>query len=91
MPNVRACPAGIDEHIAELRAKGIDVDDDNEALDEGGTPPPLDKPVQHTFVTPTHCPHRSLNITDDRGRWAYHRWDEIADYSELELFRMAFP
>ena len=91
VPNVRAGSTGIDEHIAELRAEGIDVDDDNEALDEGGNPPPLDEPVQHTFVTPTHCPRRSLNITDDRGRWAYHRWDQIADYSELELFQMAFP
>jgi hypothetical protein len=72
VPNVRAGPAGIDEHIAELRAKGIDVDDDKEALDEGSNPPPLDEPVQHTFLTPTHCPCHSLNITDDRGRWAYH-------------------
>ena len=33
MPNVYTGP-GLDEHIAELRSEGIDVDDDNEPAPE---------------------------------------------------------
>ena len=81
-----------EEEIHELHAEGIEVDDDNEPLDEGdGAPPPLAPYNQpHNFTVPTHCPRRERNLTDDRGNWANHRWDEIASYNELELFRMAF-
>jgi hypothetical protein len=47
--------------------------------------------MHNPFSTPTHCPRRALNLTDDRGKWAHHRWDQIAEYSEMKLFRMAFP
>ena len=30
-------------------------------------------------------------MTDAKGKWAHHCWDEIAAYSEKELFWMAFP
>jgi hypothetical protein len=88
--NVRVGP-GLDETIAKLRAEGVEADDDNEPLEEGAADPPAPPDVQHTFSVPTHCPRRTLNLTDDRGKWAHHRWDEIAEYTEMKLFRMAFP
>jgi hypothetical protein len=30
-------------------------------------------------------------MIDGRGKWAHHRWDEIASMTEFELFRMTFP
>ena len=90
VPNVRVGP-GLDETIAELWAEGVEADDDNEPLEEGAADPPAPPDVQHTFSVPTHCPRRTLNLTDDRGKWAHHRWDEIAEYTEMKLFRMAFP
>ncbi len=89
VPNVRGGP-GLDEHIAELWAEGVEVEDDNEPLDEGGGPPPPDE-VRHRFEVPTHCPCREWDITNEKGKWAHHRWDEITTYTEMELFRMAFP
>ena len=74
VPHVRRGP-GISEQIAELRAEGIEVDDDNEPLDEGDTPVPPPSPVRpmhNLYSTPTHCPHRALNLTDNRGKWAHH-------------------
>jgi hypothetical protein len=30
-------------------------------------------------------------MTDNKGKWAHHCWDKIALYTELTLFRLAFP
>ncbi len=89
VPNVRG-GAGLAKHIAELRAEGVEVNNNNEPLDEGGAPPPPDE-VRHRFEVPSHCPPRERNLRDDKGKWAQHRWGEIAAYTKMELFRMAFP
>ncbi|KAL3809499.1 hypothetical protein ACHAXA_009735 [Cyclostephanos tholiformis] len=82
---------GVADEVLELRAQGLEVNDDNEPLDEGtGAPPPLEYNGPHNFTVPTHCPRRERNMIDERGKWVSHRWDEIASMSEFELFRMAF-
>ena len=80
----------MEEEIAELRAEGIEVDDNNEPLDEG-VAPPADEMNRHHFTVPTHCPRRERNVSDARGSWEGHRWDQISEFSELELFRLCFP
>ncbi len=60
VPNLRE-GSGLDKTIAELRAEGVEVDDDNEPLDKGAAVPPAPPDVQHTFSVPTHCPRRTLN------------------------------
>ncbi len=66
------------------------MDDDNEPLDEGAEPA-REYTNPHNFVVPTHCPRRERNAADARGSWEGHRWDQIAEYTELELFRLCFP
>ena len=89
---VRNVGNGLADEVLELRAQGLEVDDDNEPLDEGaGAPPRLEYNGPHNFTVPTHCPRRERNMIDERGKWVYHRWDEIASMTEFELFRMAFP
>jgi hypothetical protein len=89
VPTVHA-GGNVAEQIAELRAEGIEVDDDNEPLDKGAAPErEFNNP--HNFVTPTHCPRRERNAADVRGSWEEHGWDRIAEYTELELFRLCFP
>jgi hypothetical protein len=87
--NVRGGP-GLIEHIVELYATGVEVDDDNEPLNEGDALPPPDK-VRHRFEVPTYCPHHEWNLMDDKGKWVHHCWDKITSYTELELFWIAFP
>jgi hypothetical protein len=90
VPNVQE-GSRLNKTIAKIQAEGVEVDNNNESLDEGTTVPPAPPDVQHTFSVPTHCPHRTLNLTDDRGKWAHHRWDEIAEYTEIKLFLITFP
>jgi len=82
--------AGLCEEIHQLCAEGIEVDNDNEPLPEDAEPAPPD-PVQYEYTIPTFCPRRANNdIIDSPGRWTNYRWDEIAEKSELDLFRMCF-
>jgi hypothetical protein len=78
--------------IEELRQQGIEVDDDNKLAPENvprtKDPPP---PIKGVWEKPTHCPRRAINCQDRSGSFTNHRWDEIADYDELQLFRMCFP
>ena len=79
--------------IEEQRRQGITVDDDNE-------PPPENVPAQGEaaplpgngrWEKPTVYSRRANNVQNRAGKFTNHRWDEIADYDELELFRMCFP
>ena len=66
------------------------MDNDNEPLDEGAEPA-REYNNPHNFVVPTHCPRRKRNAAGAHGSWEGHRWDQIAEYTELELFRLCFP
>lgn len=85
--------AGLREEINQLRAEGIEVDDDNEPLPEDAVPAPPDpEGMRYEYTIPTFCPRRANNdILDSPGRWTTYRWDEIAEKSEFDLFRMCFP
>ena len=85
--------AGLCEEINQLRAEGIEVDDDNEPLPEDAEPAPHDREgMRYEYTIPTFCPRRANNdIIDSPGWWTKYRWDEIAEKSELDLFRMCFP
>ena len=92
LPNVFG-GTGLREEIAQLRAEGIEVDDDNEPLPEDAIPAPADpEGMRYEHTTPTYCPRRANNdLVDSPGRWVHHRWDEIAEKSELDIFRMCMP
>jgi hypothetical protein len=48
--------------------------------------------VRYEYTTPTYCPRRANNdLVDSPGRWVHHRWDEIVEKSELDIFRMCMP
>ncbi len=83
---------GLVDEVFELRAQGIEVDDDNEPLDKGApSPSPIEENAPLNFTIPTHCPCCERNMNDERGKWAHHCWDEITSIMEFELFRMTFP
>ena len=92
VPNVFG-GAGLCEEIEQLRAEGIEVDDDNEPLPEDAEPAPADpEGMRYEYTIPTFFPRRANNsILDSPGRWMNARWDEVAEKSELDLFRMCFP
>mgnify|MGYP007027707777 FL=1 len=81
------------EDIADLRHQGIEVDDDNEPAPENvpaqSEAAPL--PSNGRWEKPTVCSRRANNFQNLAGKFTNHRWDKIADYDELELFRMCFP
>ena len=81
------------EEIEQLRQQGITVDDDNEPAPEnaqapvGGAAPP-----NGTWEKPQYCCRRAnVQFSDQTGRFVHHRWDEVAEMDELQLFRMCFP
>ena len=79
VPNVFG-GAGLREEIEQLRAEGIEVDDDNEPLPNDAAPTPVEAGVQYEYTVPTFCPRRANNnIMDSPGRWVQFRWDEIAE------------
>jgi len=88
IPNVFGGP----EEFEQLRAEGIEVDDDNEPLPEDAVPAPPDpEGTQYTYEQPTFCPRRVNRIPNDEGRWRDARWDQVAGMSEFDLFRMCMP
>jgi hypothetical protein len=77
------------EDIAELRAQGITVDDDNEpdelnAADPG--PPPVG-----TWGKPAACRGASQGHLKLGGKWAGMSWATVAELDELRLFMLCFP
>ena len=81
------------EEIEQLRQQGITVDDDNEPAPENARPPvPGAAPPPGTWEKPQYCCRRSnLDRSDQAGKFIHHRWEEIADMDELQLFHMCFP
>jgi hypothetical protein len=80
------------EEIEEIRRNGIEVDNDNEPAPEN-TVPPQDAPsIDGTWEKPMYCNRRANpNFLDTAGRFKNHQWDQIASYTEFELFQMCFP
>ena len=76
------------EEIAELRAAGHTVDDDNEPDEENATAPP---PVTGTWIIPTICPRIQRDLRKTRGKFNNYSWDLVKDMCELELFLLCFP
>jgi len=81
---------GLDrEEIADLRAQGFTVDDDNEPVEENAGPT---GPISTgTWMRPAFCPRKSAGHTNSNGKWHHHPWAEVAEMNELELFLMCFP
>ena len=85
---------GTREEIEELHRNGITVDDDNEPAPENTAPDFAEEavPTGGTWEKPTYCIRRAnSDFSDSAGKFKSHRWDEIVEYDELELFRMCFP
>ena len=82
---------GREMDIEDLTRQGIEVDDDNQPAPENSAPDAGPPPLG-TWEKPTICPRRAnSSFADNSGKWKNHRWDVIADYDELRLFRMCFP
>ena len=77
------------EEVLDLRAQGHTVDDDNEPVEEN-TADPGPPPIGHWF-TPTYCPRVQSGHQKKKGYWINHKWSDIAEMDELELFLMCFP
>ena len=77
------------EDIIDLCARGLEIDDDNEPVEENQGPPPPVNPF--IWLTPTTCHRKSAGHLNTRGRWANHPWHKIKEYDELALFLMTFP
>jgi hypothetical protein len=92
VPNVFG-GAGLCEEIKQLRAEGLEVEDNNEPLPEDAVPA-LANPegMGYEYTIPTFCHLWSnSNIVDSPGQWVQYWWDEIAEKLEFNLFRMCFP
>ncbi len=89
VPNVFG-GTGLCTEIVQLCAAGIEVEDDNKPLPEDTIPAPADpEGMRYEYTTPTYCPQwANINLIDSPGRWVHHRWDEIVEKSELDIFRM---
>ena len=79
--------------IEDLVRQGIQVDDDNQPAPENSNPQPaVAGAPPGTWEKPSFCPRRAnSSFADHPGKWKNHRWDLIADYDELALFRLCFP
>ncbi len=70
------------------------MDNDNDPLPENATPAQQEAQRCYesgTWTMPRTCCRRADGFTYPEGKFVHHRWDEIADMSELQLFRMCFP
>ena len=77
--------------IADLRAQGIEVDNEDPAPENLG-PPPVQPEAVGEWVRPSICPRRAnSSIHDLNGCWTNKSWQTIGNMSELALFRMCFP
>ncbi len=81
---------GLDqEEIADLRAQGFTIDNDNEPVEENAGPT---GPIPTgTWMRPAFCPRKSAGHTNSNGKWHHPPWAEVAEMNELELFLMCFP
>ena len=79
---------GVD--VDELRRQGIEVDDDNEPAPENDEPT---APLVNNgrWEKPTMCPRRMANVANNKGKFISHRWENVAEMNEFDLFRMCFP
>ncbi len=89
--NVRPNFEGGANDVTELRAQGIEVEDDNEPVIENAGPPPAGPALVGTCIKPAICARRSLNATNSAGSWEGKSWTQIADMDEFSLFCLAFP
>ena len=77
------CAATADD-IAELRAQGIDVD--NEDLAPENTVADTTAPTG-TWEELRTCPHRGdPNVTNTKGRFVVKPWTTVGEMDELALF-----
>ena len=73
----------------DLCLQGIEVDDDNESAPENAEGTVREGNGQ--WEKPTMCPRRMANIINTKGQFTFHRWENISEMNELDLFRMCFP
>jgi hypothetical protein len=78
--------------IAELRAEGIEVDNEDPAPENMVEPPPADAArLIGKWITPAICARKAdAKIKNDEGRWKNREWSTIAEDTEFITFRMCF-
>ena len=87
--DVFANVGNLGDDLEDLRRQGIEVDDDNEPAPENAEPA-VERPNNGRFEKPMMCPRRMANVNNAKGKFNSHRWDDIAEMNELDLFRMCF-
>ena len=84
------------EDIAALRAQGLTVDDDNEAVPEN-IPSPTDSTitnrigVEWKWENTTICPRKARGVPDVESKFANASWDVMANMSNFQLYQLCFP
>ena len=79
-----------DDKLDDLRRQGVAIDDDNEPAPKN-TKPTVLPAGNGQFEKPTMCPRRMANISNAKGKFNSHHWEEISKMNELDIFRMCFP
>ncbi len=78
--------------IADLRADGIEVDDEDPAPKNTITQPWPVGQVGEEWEKQLVCPQRKNSaIADTVGRWNQKSWPTIATMEEFAVFRLYFP
>ena len=72
------------DDITELHQQGIEDDDDTE-------PAPKNAQPQLPIEVSNLDWWAASNMIDNGGMWRYHPWNVVAEMTELQLFRLAFP
>ena len=85
VPNVGELGDDLEDH----RRQGIEVNDDNKPAPENAEPA-MAHPNNGRFEKPMMCSRRMANINNAKGKFNYHRWEDIAEMNEFDLFRMCF-
>jgi hypothetical protein len=87
--DVFANVGNLGDDLEDLRRQGIEVDDDNEPVPKNAEPT-VERPNIGRFEKPMMCLRRMASVNNIKGKFNSHRWDEIAEMNELDLFRMCF-
>ena len=92
-PTLRNPPAGREmtaDEIAEVRAAGLVVENDNGPLPEDAAPPPANELPRliGEWISPAICPRAADGFSMNKGKFKDKTWDSIAAMNKLQLWSL---
>ena len=82
---------GRDTDVANARANGIEVDEEEDPAPENAVEQPLVAGQVGEWVPQTVCPCRALDVANLSGRWRTKSWQVNAILDEFAVFCLIFP